>query len=100
MSICGPSGDHNQATRSAEGLLAPRTSSPDGYDCQKFFTLTARPPLRSPTKARPAARLPAFDESQVLLGLVRLTMVKPSGFVCDSLKSSQIAFWANSPRPV
>src|SRR5215471_18944921 len=100
MSICGPSGDQSQVVSSAIGLLACRTSRPAGNDCQKFFTLTARPPVRSPTNAKPAARRPAAEKSQVLLGLVRLLMVKPSEFGCASLKSSQIAFCANSPRPV
>src|SRR5215813_11560053 len=100
MSICGPSGDQSQAMRSAVGVLACRTSRPVGYDCQKFFTRTASPPPRSPTNPKPDARLPAAEEIQVLLGLVRFTIVKPSGFGCESLKSSQIAFCANGPRPV
>jgi hypothetical protein len=92
MSISGASGDHSQATSSADGLLACRTSSDAGNDCQKFLMLTASPPPRSPTYARPGARLPAAEKSQVLFGFVRLTMVKPSGFGWTSLKSSQIAF--------
>src|SRR5436190_19878218 len=100
MCICGPPGDQSHAIRSAAGFLACRNSSPDGYDCQKFFTLTPRPPVRSPTNAHPAERLPAAEKSHVLFGLVRLEMTNPSGVVCESLKSSQIAFCANSPRPV
>jgi hypothetical protein len=98
MSIGGPSGDQSQAINSATGWLACRTSRPAGYDCQKFFTLIPRPPPKSPTDAKPAERWPAAENSHVLFGFVRFTIVKPSGLGCDSLKSSQIAFCPKSFR--
>ena len=56
----------------AVGVAASRISSPVGNDCQKSFTLMARPPLTSPTNARPDARRPASAKTQVLCALVRL----------------------------
>src|SRR5215469_1588680 len=100
MSISGASGDHNHATTSAVGLAALRISSPEGNDCQKFFTQIDSPPWRSPAKARPAARLPESENSHVLRGLVRLEIVKPSGFAWVSLKSFQIAFLSKTGLPL
>src|SRR5205085_9154240 len=99
MSISGPSGDQSHAVRFAVRLLASVISRAAGYDCQKFFTLTASPPLMSPTNARPVERAPATELTQVLFVFVRLTIVKPSGVGCDRRKSFQMAFCAKTGLP-
>src|SRR5262245_19420194 len=87
----GASGDHIQTINSAAPPDAFCTSSDVGYDCQKFFRLTASPPLTSPAKTSPDTRLPAPDGIQALSELVRLRAVNPSALGWTSLKSSHTA---------
>src|SRR5262245_58789408 len=89
--MAGASGDHIHTVNSAAPPDALCTSSDAGYDCQKFFRLAASPPLTSPAKTRPMARLPAPAGIHALSGLVRLRVVNPSAFGWISLKSSQTA---------
>src|SRR5262245_63583134 len=89
--MAAASGDHIQTINSAAPLDAFCTSSDAGYDCQKFFRLAASPPLTSPAKTSPEARLPAPAGIHALSGLVRLRTVNPSALGWISLKSSQIA---------
>jgi LmbE family N-acetylglucosaminyl deacetylase len=98
----GASGDQSHARISASGVEACSTSSDAGYDCQKFLMLTPRPPVTSPAKTSPEARLPAPAKSHVLCALVRFMTVKPSAFGCTSLKPSQTGqsarrFWLRVP---
>src|SRR5215510_2179133 len=87
----GASGDHIHTINSAAAPAAFRASSDAGYDCQKFFRLTASPPLTSPAKTNPEARLPAPAGIHALSGLVRLRTVNPSALGWTSLKSSHTA---------
>ena len=100
MSISGASGDHNQATSFAAGARGLTNLQPRGKRLPEILYADRQPALRSPAKASPAARLPASENSHVLCGLVRLTIVNPSGFGWISLKSSQIAFFANIGLPL
>src|SRR5262245_54860182 len=95
----GASVDHIQPINSAAPPEAFCTSSDVGYDCQKFFRLAASPPLTSPAKTSPVARLPAPAGIQALSGLVRLRTVNPSAFGWTSLKSSHTAQSASRPWP-
>src|SRR5215475_1172222 len=95
----GASGDHIQTINSATSLAAFFTSSDAGYDCQKFLRLAVRPPLTSPAKTSPEARLPAPAGIHALSGLARLSAVNPSALGWTSLKSSQTAQSASSSCP-
>src|SRR5215510_9459597 len=97
--MAAASGDHIQTISSAAPLEAFCTSSDAGYDCQKFFRLAASPPLTSPAKTSPEARLPAPAGIHALSGLVRLSAVNPSAFGWINLKSSHTAQSASSPWP-
>src|SRR5262245_66221531 len=87
----GASVDHIQPINSAAPPEAFCTSSDVGYDCQKFFRLAASPPLTSPAKTSPVARLPAPDGIQALSVLVRLRVVYPSALGWTRLESSHPA---------
>ena len=66
--MAGASGDHSHTLNSAASRVAFDTSREAGYDCQKFRSATARPPLTSPVKTSPEARRPAPAEIQQLSG--------------------------------
>src|SRR5262245_25863391 len=87
----GASGDHIQTINSAAPPDAFCNSSDVGYDCQKFFRLAANPPLTSPAKTSPDARLPAPAGIHALSEFVRLSTVNPSALGWNSLKSSHTA---------
>src|SRR5262245_41619737 len=89
--MAGASGDHTQTISSAAPPDAFCASSDAGYDCQKFFRLAASPPLTSPAKTSPEARLPAPAGIHALSGLARLSAVNPSAFGWTSLKASHTA---------
>src|SRR5262247_3460548 len=97
--MAGASGDHIQTISSAPPPDAFCASSDAGYDCQKFFRLTASPPLTSPAKTNPESRLPAPAGIHALSGLVRLRTVNPPALGWTSLKSSHAAQSANRLWP-